>query len=46
MCLFINEFGQRGLFGFIAFECFARRGVIIDDKNYLTARFRGVFSSN
>ena len=33
-------------FMFIAFECFARRVVIIDDKNYPKARFRGVFSGN
>ena len=32
-------------FMFIAFECFARRVVIMDGKNYLKARFREVFSS-
>ncbi len=30
---------------FIAIECFARRVVIKDGKNYPKARFRGVFSS-
>ena len=31
---------------FIAFECFAQRVVIIGDKNYPKAYFRGVFSGN
>ena len=33
-------------FLFIAFECFTRRVVIIDGKNYPKTCFRGVFSSN
>ena len=28
-------------FIYVAFECFDPRVVIIDDKNYLEARFRG-----
>ena len=34
------------IFMFIAFECFARRVVIIGDKNYPKVHFRGVFSGN